>query len=69
MSAAATTMEAVIRSVPTHQEALRVYVTKASISHMTTEVVKVFISFILGSSCTDLFLLHMLGTNSSKCCI
>jgi len=37
-----TTMESVIRSVSTYQEALCVYVTKATISHMMRELVKVF---------------------------
>jgi len=35
-------MESVIRSVSTYQEALCVYVTKATISHMMRELVKVF---------------------------
>jgi len=66
---ALTTMEAVTRSALTHQEVSYVCVTKATISHMMRELVKVFISFVLCSSWTDLFLLHMLGINSSKCCI
>jgi len=39
---AVTTMEAVISSVTTQQEASSVYVTKVSFSHMTTGLVKVF---------------------------
>ena len=39
---AMTTMEAVIRSVTTQKEVSSVYVTKASISHTTSERVKVF---------------------------
>jgi len=50
-----TTMEAVIRSVSTHQEALCVYVTKASICHVMTKLVKVYILLVLGSNCNELF--------------
>jgi len=45
---AVTTVEAVIRSVTTQQEASSVYVTKATISHPTTKPVKVFRSFVVG---------------------
>jgi len=52
---AVTTMEGVIRSVTTQQEASSVYVTKDSFSHSTTELVKVFTQFVLDSNCTDFF--------------
>jgi len=54
-TSAVTTMEAVIRSVTIHTEASGVCVTKDTISHMMRELVKVFISFVRDSNCTNLF--------------